>query len=168
MLHRPPGAEAGKPLTASRPAFQVAIVSHLAASDHHDASHPLAARLQAALTDSCHDVVSYLVAPSVRPQRLRLADFVFVCADPPDHDGAVAFAHTLRGPGTVAIILGRPRPDCSPDVLARRTVLTAVLEASGPATRIIAPPCRATACLYELLRSTTIDLVVAPALRAAS
>jgi hypothetical protein len=168
MLHREPGAGAGKPRNTSRPAFQVALVGHVAASDHHDATHPLAARLQVALTESCHDVVSYVVAPSIRPQPLRLADFVFVCADLPDRDSAVAFAHNLRGPDTVVIVLDRPRAGCSPDVFARRGVLKAVLDESGPVTRIVASPSRATACLYELLRSTAIDLVVAPELRAAS
>jgi hypothetical protein len=144
------------------------MVSHLAAPDHHDAIHPLAARLRMALTESCHDVASYMVAPSIRPRPLRLADFVFVCADLPDRDAALAFAHNLRGPGTVVIVLDRPRPGGSPDVLARRTVLKAVLDDSGPVTRIVAPASRATACLYELLRSTAIDLLVAPELRAAS
>jgi hypothetical protein len=144
------------------------MVSHLAASDHHGSTHPLAARLQAALTDSRHDVASYIVGPRIRPHPRRLADFVFVCADPPDRDGALAFAHDLRGPGTVVIVLDRPRSDGSPDFLARGTVLNAVLDESGPVTRIVAPPSRATACLYELLRPTAIDLVVAPELRAAS
>ena len=167
MLHRGSGADAGGLRSASRSGFHVAVVSHLSGSGHHGAIHPLAARLQAALAGG-HDVASYMVAPSFRAQPLRLADFVFVCADPPDRDGALAFAESLSGPDTVVVVLDRPRPDRAPVVLAGRTVLKAVLDAHGPGTRIVAPPSRATASLYELLRSTAIDLVVAPGLRAAS
>lgn len=161
MLDRGPGAEAGAQTDASRSAFQVAVVSPLEASDQHGATHPMATRLQAALA-AAHDVTSYIVTPSLRAHPLRLADFVFVCADPADRYGALAFADNLRGPRTVVVVLDRPRPGRESVVLAGRTVLKAVLDAHGPGTRIVAPPSRATASLYELLRSTAIDLVVAP------
>jgi hypothetical protein len=97
-----------------------------------------------------------------------LADFVFLCADLYDRDSTLAFVHRLRGPETVVVILGRPRSGWSRSVLAGGMVHEAVVDELGPATRIVARPSRATAFLYELLRPTEIDLVVAPELRAAS